>query len=115
MKDEKKRGASALRIATVFLLCGLVLVAIPLPGNAEERTVHGTITRLDPVTKSFSIRDGKGVVWNYIIGKDSGVDLEQFRIGDYVTVTLARATPLNMSTPADMLRKGDSVVRFLGK
>jgi hypothetical protein len=104
-----------LRIATISLLCGLVLIATPFPGNAEERTVSGTITRLDPESQSFSVRDGMGVVWNYIVGRDSGIDLGQFRIGDYVTVTLARATPLNMTTPADMLRKGDRVVRFPAK
>ena len=115
MKDKDNGNAASLRITIVFLLCGLVIVAMSLPGYGEERTVHGTITRLDPASKSFSIRDGKGVVWNYIVGGNSGIDLEQLRIGDYVTVTLARATPLNMTTPGDVLRKGDSVVRFPGK
>ena len=104
-----------LRIAILSLLCALVFIATPLPGHGEERTVSGTITRLDQESQSFSVRDGMGVVWNYMVGRDSGIDLGEFRIGDYVTVTLARATPLNMTTPADMLRKGDSVVRFPAK
>jgi len=32
-----------------------------------------------------------------------------FRPGDRVKVTIGRATPLNMITAADLLRKGDRV------
>jgi hypothetical protein len=115
MKDKDIFSTATLRIAIISLLFVLVFIAMPLPGNGEERTVSGTITRLDPTSQSFSIQDGKGVVWNYKVRKDSGVDLGEFRIGDYVTVTIARATPLNMTTPADMIRKGDRVVRFPAK
>lgn len=96
----------------LFLLCGLVLIAAPLPGNAEERTVFGTIIGLDRESRSLSVRDGKGVAWNYRVDEDSGIDLGELRVGDYVSVTLARATPLNMVTPSDILRKGDRIVRF---
>lgn len=115
MIDKGKWKTTTFRKVLLSLLCVLVFIVMPLPGDGEERTVSGTITRLDPASQSFSVRDGMGVVWNYMVGKDSGVDLGQFRIGDYVTVTLARATPLNMTTPADVLRKGDSVVRFPAK
>ena len=74
--------------------------------------MYGTITRLDTKSRSVSVQDGKGVAWNYRVDKDSGIDLGEFRVGDYVSVTLARATPLNMVTPADILRKGDRIVRF---
>jgi hypothetical protein len=115
MKYKDKWSTATLRKVLLPLLCILTLVSMPLPGHGEERTVSGTITRLDPASQSFSVRDGMGVVWNYMVGRDSGIDLGQLRIGDYVTVTLARATPLNMTTPADMLREGDSVVRFPAK
>ena len=115
MGENDTRSSGMLRRAAIFLLCGLVLIAMPLTVYGEERTVSGSITRLDLASQSFSVRDGMGVVWNYIVDKDSGIDLGQFRTGDYVTVTLARATPLNMTTPADVLRKGDRVIRFFTK
>ncbi len=103
------------RIAIVLLLCAAVLFAVPFPGNAEERTVSGTITVLDRKSRSVSVRDGMGSVWNYRVDEHSGIDLAELRIGDYVTVTIERGTPLNMNTPADILRKGDRIVRFPGK
>lgn len=38
--------------------------------------------------------------------------LAEFRGGDYVSETPGRATPLNMVTPAGILRKGDRIVLF---
>jgi hypothetical protein len=87
----------------------LLLGAAPLPAAAVERTVTGTIVRLDPVGGVFTVRDGAGAYWSYKVEADAGIDLSAFRRGDRVKVTIGRATPLNMSTAADRLRKGDRV------
>lgn len=87
----------------------LLLAAAPLPAAAAERTVTGTIVRLDPAGGVFTVRDGAGAYWSYKVEADAGIDLSAFRRGDRVKVTIGRATPLNMSTAADRLRKGDRV------
>jgi hypothetical protein len=80
-----------------------------IPAFAEGRTVTGTIVRIDAVAGAFTLKDAAGVAWSYKVEPDSGIDLGAFREGDRVTVTIARATPLNMNTAADLLRKGDRV------
>jgi hypothetical protein len=87
----------------------LLLGAAPLPAAAVERTVTGTIVRLDPAGGVFTVRDGAGAYWSYKVEADAGIDLSAFRRGDRVKVTIGRPTPLNMSTAADRLRKGDRV------
>jgi hypothetical protein len=76
---------------------------------AEERTVVGTIVRLDPAGGVLVVRDAAGASWSYKVEADAGIDLPAFRPGDRVKVTIGRATPLNMITAADLLRKGDRV------
>jgi len=76
---------------------------------AEERTVVGTIVRLDPAVGALVVRDAAGASWSYKVAADAGIDLSAFRPGDRVKVTIGRATPLNMITAADLLRKGDRV------
>ena len=92
-------------VLSVVLLLGAAL----LPAAAEERTVTGTIVRLDPAGGVFTVRDGAGASWSYKVEADAGIDLSAFRRGDRVKVTIGRATPLNMITAADPLRKGDRV------
>jgi hypothetical protein len=76
---------------------------------AEERTVAGTIVRLDPAEGVLVVRDAAGASWSYKVDADAGIDLSAFRPGDRVKVSIGRATPLNMITAADLLRKGDRV------
>ncbi len=89
--------------AIIFLLAA----AAPVP--AEERTVTGTIARLDVAEGFLTVRDGAGASWSYRVDPDAGIDLSGFRLGDRVRVTIGRATPLNRVAGADRLRKGDRV------
>jgi hypothetical protein len=52
------------------------------------------------------------VMWNYKVDRNADIALENFREGDRVSVTIGRATPLNMITAADRLRKGDRVTKI---
>jgi hypothetical protein len=92
-------------LSAALLLCAAAL----LPAAAEERTVTGTIVRLDPAGGAITVRDGAGASWSYKVEADAGIELSAFRPGDRVKVTIGRATPLNMTTAADRLRKGDRV------
>ncbi len=88
----------------------LLVASAAAPGvPSDGRTVAGTIVRLDPVAGTLAVRDAAGASWSYKVDPDAGVDLGKFRIGDRVTVTIRRPTPLNMTTAADRLRKGDRV------
>ncbi len=90
--------------------CALIFLwTLAAPAAAEERSVTGTIIRLDAAGGSFTVRDGAGASWSYRVDADAGIDLSGFRPGDRVKVTIGRATPLNMITAADRLRKGDRV------
>ncbi len=79
------------------------------PAAAEERTVTGEIVRLDPAGAALTVRDAAGASWSYKVEAGAGIDLSGFRPGDRVKVTIGRATPPNMITAADLLRKGDRV------
>jgi hypothetical protein len=97
------------RIIVSFLVVAFALALFPGPGAAEERTVVGTIVRLDPARGVLVVRDAAGASWSYKVEADAGIDLAAFRTGDRVKVSIERATPLNMITAADPLRKGDRV------
>ena len=97
------------RFIVFFLAAGFVLALFPGPAAAEERTVFGTIVRLDPAGGELVVRDAAGASWSYKVEADAGIDLSAFRRGDRVKVSIGRATPLNMTTAADLLRKGDRV------
>jgi len=97
------------RIIISFLVAALVLALFLGPAAAEERTVLGTIVRLDPAGGVLVVRDAAGASWSYKVEADAGIDLSAFRRGDRVKVSIGRATPLNMITAADLLRKGDRV------
>src|SRR4030065_703061 len=88
------------------------LACAPLPARAEERTISGTIVRLDAAGRALTVQDGKGVKWNYIVDRNADIALMDFHVGDRASVTIGRATPLNMITAADRLRKGDRVTRI---
>jgi hypothetical protein len=97
------------RIPICFLAAAFALVPFLGPASAEERTVVGTIVRLDPAGGELVVRDAAGASWGYKVESDAGIDLSAFRRGDRVKVSIGRATPLNMITAADLLRKGDRV------
>jgi len=97
------------RITLSFLVAAFALGLFLGPAVAEERTVEGTIVRLDPAGGVLVVRDVAGASWSYKVEDEAGIDLSAFRVGDRVRVTIGRATPLNMITAADLLRKGDRV------
>lgn len=97
------------RILPLFLAVAFALAPLLGPAAAGERTVVGTIVRLEPAEGVLVVRDAAGASWSYKVEADAGIDLSAFRRGDRVKVTIGRATPLNMSTAADLLRKGDRV------
>ncbi|HEX7519115.1 MAG TPA: hypothetical protein VF325_02445 [Candidatus Deferrimicrobium sp.] len=92
-----------------FLVAAFALALFLGPAAAVERTVVGTIVRLDPAGGVLVVRDAAGASWSYKVEADAGIDLSVFRPGDRVKVSIGRATPLNMITAADLLRKGDRV------
>jgi hypothetical protein len=51
-------------------------------------------------------------MWNYKVDGDAEIALANLKEGDRVSVTIGRATPLNMITAADRLRKGDRVTKI---
>ena len=97
------------RIIVSFLVAAFALALFHGPVAAEERTVLGTVVRLDAVGGVLVVRDAAGASWSYKVEADAGIDLSAFRPGDRVKVSIGRATPLNMITAADLLRKGDRV------
>ena len=97
------------RIILSFLAAFFALGMFPGPAAAEQRTVVGTIVRLESAGSVLVVRDAAGASWSYKVEADAGIDLSPFRPGDRVKVTIGRATPLNMTTAADLLRKGDRV------
>jgi hypothetical protein len=97
------------RIIVSFLVAACALGLFPGPAAAEDRTVVGTIVRLDPAGGVLVVRDAAGASWSYKVAADAGIDLSAFRRGDRVKVSIGRGTPLNMITAADLLRKGDRV------
>ncbi|MGA6993410.1 MAG: hypothetical protein WBX50_05880 [Candidatus Deferrimicrobiaceae bacterium] len=102
-----------MRRALFLPALGAFLLAMgAVPALAEERTVVGTIVRLDTTNRTLTVKDGKGVPWNYKVDRDAGINLGEFKTGDRVTVTIGRPTPFNMITAADRLRKGDRVTKI---
>jgi len=97
------------RFIVPFLVAAFALALFPGPAAAEERTVLGTIVRLDPAGGDLVVRDAAGASWMYKVEADAGIDLSALRPGDRVKVSIGRATPRNMITAADLLRKGDRV------
>ena len=103
----------ALRILPAAI-AALLFLASPVRAAAEERTVTGRITFLDADRRTFTVTDGTGTGWNYKVAKDAEIDLRKFKAGDRVTVTISRATPRNMMSSADVLRKGDKLIHAGG-
>ena len=96
-------------IALSVLFAAVIFPAFASTVSAEERTVVGKISLLDPAARTFSVTDGIGTMWNFKVGEGSGIELPALKVGDRVEVTIARATPLNMMSAADVLKKGDRV------
>lgn len=96
-----------------FLSAALFALAVAVsPAAAEERTVVGTIAKIDPQVRAFSVTDGMGTRWNFKVHPDADFDLSRYQEGDRVSVSISRATPLNMVTSADTFRKGDKIVKI---
>lgn len=98
MKSEFPHAA----VVAVLLLAAAVPAAF-----AEGRTVAGTIEKISASEGAFTVKDAAGVSWRFKVAPDAGIDLAGFRVGDRVTVTIGRATPLNMISAADRVEKGD--------
>lgn len=96
-------------IALSVLLAAVIFPLFPSAVSAEERTVVGRISRLDPAAGTFTVTDGAGAGWNFKVEKGSGIELSKLKAGDRVEVKIARATPRNMMSAADLLKKGDKV------
>ena len=62
------------RILLSFLAAVLALGLFPGPAVAEERTVVGTIVRLDPAEGVLIVRDAAGASWTYKVEADAGID-----------------------------------------
>jgi hypothetical protein len=101
-----------IRLSALLALGAFLLTWAPIPAQAEERTISGTIVRLDPADRTLTVQDGKGAMWNYKVDRDADIALANLKKGDRVSVTIGRATPLNMITAADRLRKGDRVTKI---
>ncbi|MBI5576302.1 MAG: hypothetical protein HY896_08055 [Deltaproteobacteria bacterium] len=98
--------------AVLALFAFLAVAACAQPAVAGGREIVGTIVKIDPAEGTFSVTDGMGVRWNYKVVQGAEVDLWDFREGDRVEVSIARATPLNMMSAADYFRKGDRIVKI---
>ena len=107
-----KRAMRVCRALFLLALGSFLLATGAAPALAEERTVVGTVVKLDTMDRTLTVKDGKGVPWNYQVDRDAGIDLGEFKMGDRVTVTIGKPTPLNMITAADRLRKGDRVTKI---
>ncbi len=90
----------------------LALLLLLPPAAAAERIVEGTVVRVDPQSRTLTVRDGMEVHWNFVVDRDAGIDLRPLREGERVRVRIGRATPPNMVTAADRLRKGDRVEKI---
>lgn len=101
--------ASRLRTAA---LAAAFLALVPALSAGEERTVSGTLVRLDVNERTLAVEDGKGAIWNFRVDEDAGIELSELVLGARVRVSIARGTPLNMMSAADRIRKGDRVDRI---
>lgn len=99
------------RFATAVLAAAL-LAMVPGLSAGEERSVSGTLVRLDVREATLAVEDGMGTIWNFRVDDDAGIDLAALRLGMRVRVSIGRATPLNMMSAADRIRRGDRVDRI---
>ena len=97
-----RRSVSPIAAASLLLLYAA-------SAFAEGRIVVGTVTALDPAGRTMTVKDGLGVPWNFKADRKAGIDLGALKAGDKVRVEIGRATPANMMSAADILRKGDKV------
>jgi len=105
-------GRQAMRMPFLLSVGMILLAMVANPATAGEKTVVGTVVRLDVAERTLTVKDGKGVMWNYKVDRDAGIALEDIKEGDRVSVTIGRPTPPNMITSADRLRKGDRVEKI---
>jgi len=103
---NRKRPTRKGMLRAALLLAALLLSFACRPAG-EEKTVTGTLVRLDREERTLTVQDGMGVRWNFRVDRDAGVDLSAVREGSRVRVSIARGTPPNMISAADRIRKGD--------
>lgn len=101
----------AARLGTAVLAATLFAL-YPGLSAGEERSIRGTLVRLDVKEQTLAVEDGMGTIWNFRVDEDAGIDLSALVLGARVRVSIARATPLNMMSAADRIRKGDRVDRI---
>jgi hypothetical protein len=87
----------------------LLFLSSPIRSSAGEDD-HRRITNLDAAGETLTVTDGTGTGWSFKVASAAEIDLNAFKAGDRVTVTISRATPRNMMSAADILKKGDKVV-----
>lgn len=92
-----------------LIVAAVIVLFLATAVFAEGRTVVGRILRLDPAAGTLTVTDPAGKGWNFKVEEGSGIDLSGLAIGLRVEVTIARATPLNMMSAADLLKKGDRI------
>lgn len=97
------------RNACLAVSAAALLLILASHAFAGGRTVEGTIVRLDAASRALSVKDALGTVWHFTVDRNAGIDLRRFGEGKRVSVSIRRATPLNMSSIADRIRKGDRV------
>lgn len=110
--QERSEGTAVTGRTVSALLAAILLLFMAAAAFAEERTIFGTLTKLDRAARTLTVTDGKGVPWNFNVDRNAGIDLGAVRLGDRVRVEIARATPLNMMSAADLLRRGDKLIRI---
>jgi hypothetical protein len=114
--NEWRKSMNRIRYRTggvMFVTCVIfALAALMPPAFGGGREVVGTISKIDPDERTFSVTDGMGVGWNYKVLPGADMNLSEFREGDRVSVSISRATPLNMMSSADYFRKGDKIEKI---
>lgn len=95
-------------VRTLALVAALLLLSSCRPAG-QEKSVTGTLVRLDLAERALTVEDGLGGRWNFLVDRDAGIDLSALREGTRVRVTIARGTPPNMISAADRVRKGDRI------
>src|SRR3990170_7397441 len=68
---ERKGGKRVNRMLSLLASGDLLLAVAVVPAFAEERTIVGTIVRLDAADRTLTVQDGKGAMWNYKVDGDA--------------------------------------------
>lgn len=77
---------------TVIFLAALFLMSPAMDASAST-TVTGTIVKIDATTRTVVIKDQSGKLWDISVPPESGINLNQYHVGDKVRATLEYYTP----------------------